>query len=183
MSTRQVIHTVRLELVAATVELAEAEINNLTELSEMLAVSKPASWPPPLNDEHSQRHFLESLRKAQAVDAGWNLWYCIRQKQRELLGNAGFKSSPKAGFVEIGYSMLEVHQRNGYCTEAVKALIHWAFQHQAVRTIVAHTLPGLTPSIRVMEKCGMVFAGNGPLEDGLQTIRYELTRDVGHRDL
>jgi RimJ/RimL family protein N-acetyltransferase len=41
---------------------------------------------------------------------------------------------------------------------------------------VAHTFPELTPSIRVMEKCGMVFAGHGPVEDGMQTIRYELTR-------
>lgn len=129
MSTRQTIHTSRLELVAASVELAEAEINNLAELSEMLSAPKPASWPPPLNDEHSQRHFLESLRKAQPADAGWNLWFCIRREPRELLGNAGFKARPKDGFVEIGYSMLQVHQRNGYCTEAVKALIDWAFQN------------------------------------------------------
>jgi RimJ/RimL family protein N-acetyltransferase len=176
MKTGGIIHTDRLELVAGTVELAEAEIKNLAEFSQMLQVPKPASWPPPLNDEHSQQHFLASLRKAQPADAGWNLWFCVRRQPRELLGNAGFKGSPKDGFVEIGYSMLEIHQRNGYCTEAVKALIQWAFQHREVQTVVAHTFPELTPSIRVMEKCGMVFAGHGPVEDGMQTIRYELTR-------
>jgi ribosomal-protein-alanine N-acetyltransferase len=84
----EAIHTTRLELVAATVELAEAEINNLAEFSDMLAVPQPASWPPPLNDEHSQQYLLESLRKAQPADAGWNLWFCIRREPRELLGNA-----------------------------------------------------------------------------------------------
>jgi RimJ/RimL family protein N-acetyltransferase len=33
----------------------------------------------------------------------------------------------------------------------------------------------LLPSIRVMEKCGFVFAGEGPMEDAMRTIRYELT--------
>jgi [ribosomal protein S5]-alanine N-acetyltransferase len=79
--------------------------------------------------------------------------------------------------VEIGYSMLEEHQGNGYCTEAVLALIGWAFRHPEVNIVIAHTLPGLASSIRVMEKCGLVFAGNGPFEDGVQTIRYELTRE------
>lgn len=73
--------------------------------------------------------------------------------------------------------MLEVHQGNGYCTEAVQAVIAWAFQHPAVQAVLADTLPGLSPSIRVMEKCGLVFAGEGPIEDGMRTIRYRLTRD------
>ena len=33
--------------------------------------------------------------------------------------------------------MLEVHQGKGYCTEAARALIAWAFQHRTVHTIMA----------------------------------------------
>jgi [ribosomal protein S5]-alanine N-acetyltransferase len=168
--------TTRLELVAATLELAQAEINNQPAFMRLLNVPSSANWPPPLNDEQSQRSFLASLEKAKPCDQGWNLWFCIRQEPRELLGNAGFKGTPHNGIAEIGYSMLEAHQRNGYCTEAVRTLIGWAFQHQTVQTVIAHTLPGLTSSIRVMEKCALVFAGPGPIEDGLQTIRYELPR-------
>ncbi|HEX3542951.1 MAG TPA: GNAT family N-acetyltransferase [Candidatus Acidoferrum sp.] len=73
--------------------------------------------------------------------------------------------------------MLETHQRQGYATEAVRALVGWAFQNSAVRRIVADTLPELTPSIRVMEKSGLVFLGDGPIEEGMRTIRYELTRE------
>lgn len=168
--------TSRLELVAGTLELAEAEINNLAAFAELLKVPKPATWPPPLNDQNSQQHFLASLQKAVPSDAGWNLWFCILREPRQLVGNAGFKGSPKDGLVEIGYSMLEAHQGNGYCTEAVHALLDWAFQNPAVQTVVALTLPELTPSIRVMEKCGFNFVGAGPIEDGMQTIRYELAR-------
>ena len=80
--------TTRLELVAATVELAQAEIGDLSEFTRLLNVPRPTSWPPPLNDEHSQRSFLASLQKAESSVAGWNLWFCIRRDHRELIGNA-----------------------------------------------------------------------------------------------
>jgi ribosomal-protein-alanine N-acetyltransferase len=130
-----------------------------------------------LNDEDSQQYFLTSLRKAEASDIGWNLWFCVHREPRELIGNAGFKGSPKDGLVEIGYSMLEMHQRQGYATEAVRGLLSWAFQCPGVQRVVADTLPGLAPSIRVMEKSGFAFVGDGPVEDGMRTIRYELTRE------
>jgi len=169
--------TSQLELVAGTVELAEAEINNIALLAQLLDTPPPKSWPPPLNDEHSQQHFLASLQKAKPGDAGWNLWFCVRREPRELVGNAGFKGSPADGLVEIGYSILETHQRQGYATGAVRALLGWGFQNPAVRRVVADTLPELMPSIRVMEKSGFVFLGDGPIEDRMRTIRYELTRE------
>ena len=169
--------TTRLELVAGTIALAKAEIDDLPALARMLDVPFPLHWPPPLNDEHSQKFFLDSLLNAAPSHAGWYLWYCLRREPRALLGSAGFKGIPFNGLVEIGYSMLEEHQRNGYCTEAVRALIGWAFHNPEVNMVIAHTFPELLPSIRVMEKCGMVFAGHGPIEDGMQTIRYELTRE------
>jgi RimJ/RimL family protein N-acetyltransferase len=40
--------------------------------------------------------------------------------------------------------------------------------------VIAETYPHLTPSIGVMEKCGLAFAGEGS-EEGV--IRYELPRE------
>ena len=167
--------TPRLELVAGTLELARAEINDLSEFARLLRVPKPGVWPPPLNDEDSQRYFLAAMEQAGPEDAGWSLWFCILREPRTLVGGAGFKGRPAEGEVEIGYSMLEAHQRNGYCTEAVRALITWAFSNPTVKLIVGLTLPELEPSIRVMEKCGFALAGKGPIEDGMQSVRYELT--------
>ena len=172
--------TDRLELVAGTLELARAEIGELPRFAGLLEVPLPKVWPPPLNDENSQRYFLAAMEEAQArpEDAGWHLWFCLRRQPRELVGGAGFKGVPQDGVVEIGYSMLEAHQRNGYCTEAVRALIGWAFGHPEVKMVTGLTLPELEPSIRVMEKCGFVFAGNGPVEEGMETVRYELSRET-----
>jgi len=175
-STPLTLSTPRLELIAATLELVRAEVSNLATFAALLDVPTPSSWPPPLNDENSQRYTLNSLEQASPADAGWSVWYCIRRKPRTLLGIVAYKGSPIDGCAEIGYSILDEFQRQGFCTEAARALIRWGFQNLAVDRIVAATLPGLVPSIRIMEKCGMQFAGKG-MEDGMETIRYELTRE------
>jgi ribosomal-protein-alanine N-acetyltransferase len=169
--------TDRLNLVASTLELAIAEMSDLEAFAKLLDVPRPPTWPPPLNDEGSQQHFLASLQKAGPKDAGWNLWFCILLRPREIVGVAGFKDGPSNGVAEIGYSMLEPHQGKGYCTEAVRSLVSWAFGNPAVNVIAADTFSEVTRSIRVVEKCGFKFAGDGPIEDGRRTIRYELTRE------
>jgi hypothetical protein len=60
----------RLELVSATVELAQAAMSDLSASAGQLSVPLPAIRPPPLNDGYSQRKFMASLQKAKTSDAG-----------------------------------------------------------------------------------------------------------------
>ena len=48
---------------------------------------------------------------------------------------------------------------------------HRDYEGAAMESVIAHTYPALRGSIRVMEKCGMTFDGEGE-EAG--TIRYRL---------
>ena len=68
---------------------------------------------------------------------------------------------------------MESHHRHGYASEAVSALVEWAFSHPDIDRVVAHTLPVLTPSIRVLEKNGFVRVDE-VLEEG--AIMFELKR-------
>lgn len=172
--TFTIISTARLELVRATLELAECEQRNRARFADMLGVAEPALWPPPLNDEQSHQYFLNRLRKEGEND--FHGWYILLREHRELIGNAGFKTQPENGVVEVGYSVLPRFQRHGYCTEAVRALIGRAFTHARVERVAAETLPHLWPSIRVMEKCRMRFVGHGAEEEGMRTVRYEVGR-------
>jgi len=94
MSLPETVLTARLELIAATAETVSLELRNVEQFATTLGVPVPSSWPPPLNDEGSQRWFLEMLqRDASAI--GWALWYVIRRKPTgELAGVAGFKGRP-----------------------------------------------------------------------------------------
>jgi RimJ/RimL family protein N-acetyltransferase len=136
----------------------------------------PDDWPPPLNDEASMHWVLDHLR-AHPHAIGWTKWYFMLARSGQgalLIGNGGFTGAPSDdGTVEVGYSIVETHQRNGYAPEAVHGLLAWAFSHANVTRVIAHTLPELQPSIRVLEKCGFAFVGDGA-ETG--TIQFELIR-------
>ena len=166
------LETERLTLVAATLELARAELHDSRRLARLLEVAAPPTWPPPLNDANSMRWTIEFL-ETHADGVGWGPWYFVA-RGAALVGVGGFTGLPRAdGTVEVGYSILESHQRAGLATEAVRALVDWAFGHAAVSRVVGQTLPELASSIRVLEKCGFRFVGPGP-EAG--AILYERLR-------
>ncbi len=111
---------------------------------------------------------------------GWGAWYFLLQKtkgeKRIAIGNGGFKGKPNLdGTVEVGYSILESYQNQGYASEAVRALITWAFEHTIVKRVIAETLPELKASIRVLEKNGFKYIGQG---SELGVIRFELVRHI-----
>src|SRR5262245_3924364 len=170
------IPTARLVLVAVTMDMQEAELGDRDRFASHLDADVPHDWPPPLTDEPSMHWTLNYLRE-HPHDEGWVKWYFLlsRPGARPLLiGNGGFAGAPSDdGTVELGYSIMESHQRQGFAPEAVRAMMTWAFTHAQVTRLIAHTLPDLRPSIRVLEKCGFRFVGAGN-EEG--TIRYEFLR-------
>jgi ribosomal-protein-alanine N-acetyltransferase len=173
------INTERLELIAGTPELARANIESRARFAELLEARVPEAWPPPLNDLDSMRWVARYLEE-HADGVGWVTWYFVLREsgagERVAIGNGGFKGLPdEAGTVEVGYSVLEEFQRLGLASEAVRGLIEWAFAHPEVTRVIAETYPVLTKSIRVMEKNGLVFIGDGS-EEGV--IRYELSRNA-----
>lgn len=163
--------TRRLVLVAATPDLIRAELHDRARLRELLGAEVPSAWPPPLNDEESMT-WVARLLEADPGAVGWALWYFLRADPpggaRTAIGTGGFKGRPTAdGTAEVGYSVVEAYQRQGYASEAVEALVGWAFAHPQVQRVVAHTLPELLPSIRLLEKCGFRFVGPGTEEGAI----------------
>jgi RimJ/RimL family protein N-acetyltransferase len=174
------LRTERLQLVAVTLELARAERAGPMHLEKLLHAHVPPSWPPPLNDEKSLSWTIDFLTR-NANGVGWGPWYFLHREHGalRLVGVGGFCGLPAPdGAVEIGYSIVPECHRLGLAPEAVRALVAWAFTHSEVERVIAHTLPALVPSIRVLEKCGFAPAGAGG-EAG--TVRYELVRPRGAR--
>jgi len=146
---------------------------NHAELGKMMDAEVPAGWPPPLYEDGAIRWVLQRLQGSQRT-ALWYTWYFIRRDpggRRELIGAGGFKGAPRGGAVEIGYSVVPSAQGLGLATEAAAGLVAWARTFPGVRKIVAHTLPELGASIRVLEKNGFKQRGK---PDEPEAIRFEL---------
>lgn len=170
--------TERLALVAGTPEMLRAELRDPQELGALLDARMPDEWPPALYDRAALEFWLWQLEEHPELD-GWCSYYMVRRwmhpPDRVLVGVIGYKGSPGAdGVVEIGYSVVAEHQRRGYASEAVRALVARAFGDARVECVMAETLPALVSSIGVLEKTGFRLVGEGS-EPGV--IRYELHRD------
>jgi ribosomal-protein-alanine N-acetyltransferase len=168
--------TARLELVGCTPDLLRAEGEDRGRFAELLNARVPDDWPPELYDDDARLWTLNAVESAPQHE-GWWVYYLVAGDGtgRELIGLVGYKGPPQDdGTVEVGYGVLPGHRRRGLATEATHALIDRAFGFPEVTRVVAETYPHLTPSIGVMEKCGLAFAGAGS-EEGV--IRYELPRE------
>lgn len=170
----RVIESRRMTLVAATPELIAADLAGRDAFAQAIGVDVPENWPPQLYRSTAMRVALEQL--GDPAEHGWSIWYLMSKKHETpcVLGICGFKGKPgAAGSVEISYSILEQFRVQGYATESVARLITWAFSHQNVVEVTAETFPHLKQSIRVMEKNGLSFAGQGS-EHGV--VKYVLPR-------
>jgi ribosomal-protein-alanine N-acetyltransferase len=146
-------------------------------LAGILDAVVPADWPPAaFRDALPQ--FL--LWHEQHPDwDGWLGWYAIRldMVRPVVCGSVGFKGPPDAdGVVEIGYSVLPAHQRQGLATEMVETLLRWARAQGCVRCVEAETTVDNRPSIRVLEHMGFVLVA---ADDQTGSVRYRLSRRCG----
>ena len=122
----------------------------------------PEEWPPPVFEPDDVVRVHLQLTAALPSASHWTLYYILAPPSGDaerpaLIGVAGFVSPPTSdGVVEIGYAIAAEHQRRGYATEAVAALLARAFTDSEVRVVVATTYSTLLPSIRVLQKTGFV---------------------------
>jgi ribosomal-protein-alanine N-acetyltransferase len=169
------ITTQRLELVAGTPELIHAEMDDRERFADLLDARIPDGWPPEEVGEATLEFMAQWLEEGPA-QAGWWCWYFVLRDEaageRVVIGNGGFKGRPsRQRTVEIGYSIHPSFRNSGFATEAVKALVGWAFRQPRVERVVAETEPGNEPSRRVLEKVGFVQGGKAS-QKGL--IRFEI---------
>ena len=167
------LRTERLELVAATPESERAARTGGEALAAHLNARATSAWPPPLSAD--VQGYWEAMLAEDPTALGWTSWYwlLVADGESQLVGYGGFKGKPTNGDCEVGYSVIETHHRRGLATEGTRALVDWAFTHDDVQLVSAHTLPELVPSIGVLDKLGFTLLGAGA-EAG--TIRYELRR-------
>lgn len=171
------IRTERLDLIPATIAILESDRDDRRALARLLNAAVPAAWPPPLLDEGTLGEFVRMM--AEWSDPLFICWYWIRDDpafgERILIGSGGIASSPAAqDTVLIGYSVLDEFQGRGYATEAVQGMIPVVFSLPGIRRIMATTHPDFAASIRVLEKCGFVYAGEAPPGEGIEegTVVY-----------
>jgi len=110
-------------------------------------------------------------------------WVQLSVEERDtgrLVGDVGLSpAEAEPGVIKVGYTMAPAFQGLGYATEAVAALIDYAFDKLGADVVRAYASAENTPSIRVAEKVGMTLMERFEGRDGDQIwfgVRYETPR-------
>jgi RimJ/RimL family protein N-acetyltransferase len=157
----------------------EALLRNKRELAAILRVTVPDGWP----------HFPEAFslpadesHRSELSPTDWPGYFFIHPQERALVGNGGFTGDPDdSSAVEIGYEIAPEHRNRGFATEAARAMIDYAFSHEEVRAVVAHTLAETNASNSVLRKVGLTFVAEADHPEVGKTWRWRISRDEYHR--
>ena len=168
------IRTDRLDLVAATLDHLDAELQSPSGLAGLLGACVPADWPPGEYDRQAIEFFRARLAEDRG-SAGWYGWYAVLRSSEchggAVIGAGGYFGPPAAdGTVEIGYSVVPEFQCRGFATELVRALVRRAISTPGVTRVIAHTHRDNIASVKVLERCGFSLAGPGREPGSLQYV-------------
>ncbi len=150
-----ILETERLKLVPLDLANLRYSIEDRRKMERNLGVK--------ITDTELEEPLKEAMKvslKAALENRSDFLWYTsweiVLKEENRIIGGLGFKGGPDGkGRVEIGYGMQEEYRCKGYTTEAVKALIDWAFTQEKVLSVIAETEKDNLPSHRILEKAGM----------------------------
>jgi ribosomal-protein-alanine N-acetyltransferase len=166
------IQTSRLQFINCQLSYFEALLQGTTVLSELLGVDVPENWT-----EYPEMILLayDKLRNDPSIEK-WFFYLAVHKEENRVIGLASYKGKPNAaGVVEIAYEISQDYRAKGYATEIAKALIEHAFSQEGVQKIIAHTLEEYNAAVKVLQKCGMQFAGNIQSEDSDTLWQWEIT--------
>lgn len=103
---------------------------------------------------------LGQLRADPAVQPWLVRLMIARWGPRVPIGHIGFHGPPDAaGRLEVGYTVLPAHRRQGFATEACRALFAWARAEHGITRFRASVSPTNQPSLAVVRKLGFRRTG------------------------
>lgn len=167
------IKTTRLSLVPLTMQNLETGLASIRQLSGELNIPIVADLMEGIASEAIKKKLAIMHNLPPDLHPWCTYWLLVLERDNIGMGLAGFKGVPDAdGCVEIGYGINGIYEGRGFMTEAVCALVEWAFSHPECRQVIANTLPDNIASRKVLVKNGFTETGSAGSE-----VQYRITRD------
>lgn len=143
-------------------------------------VNRTQGWER--TDPESVRSDIEEMAgRAPGQPGGWVQFSVEEREGGSLVGDVGISPADgEAGVIKVGYTMSPAFQGRGYATEAVGALVAYAFDALGADVVRAYADADNTPSIRVAEKVGMRLMERFEHREGDEVwfgVRYERRRE------
>ena len=141
-------------------------LSDFYEWTSRPEVGPQAGWPPVASLEDAKSILGDFIKKGEA-------WAMVEKNSGKLIGSVDLHRDKRRNHNkarEIGYSLHPDYWGQGYMTEAVKAVVCYAFDKTDCLILSADHYPFNQRSQRVIEKSGFQYEG---------TIRMSFETDTG----
>jgi RimJ/RimL family protein N-acetyltransferase len=116
---------------------------------------------------------------------GWVQFTVEERGSGRVVGDVGLAvAEGEPNVIKVGYTISPAFQGLGYATEAMTALVGYAFETLGAEIARAHASADNGPSIRVAEKLGMRLAERVEYREGDEVwygVRYERAKEPADR--
>lgn len=161
-------------------EVVDGDVDDLYEILGDPEVAK-FDYFYPVNSIEEVKKIIERY-KTELVVKEEITWGIALKESNRLIGTCCLGSfNEGARRAEIGYDVAQAHWGKGYATEALAAVVKYAFMEMDLNRIEATITPGNDASIKVLRKLNFVNEGimrerdliKGKLEDGVMMSKLK----------
>lgn len=168
ISNRRLTHALQTERLILR-PYRKSDLKDLHRICSNPNIGITGGWKPHESIEESEQilkyYFMEQPFK----------WAIKLASTGEMIGSIGLspdEKRPSTNINSVGYWLAEEHWGNGYATEALKAVLFYAFRSLHLEIITADCYPHNPASRRVLEKSGFTYEGT--LHDAAKIFTGEI---------
>jgi len=92
-------------------------------------------------------------------------WAVHTKDDQQFIGWCGLKDRPELGEIDLGYRFIKTAWGKGFATEAANQTLKYGFETLGLEIITGRAHIENFASIKVLEKIGMKFIGEGIVDD------------------
>jgi RimJ/RimL family protein N-acetyltransferase len=131
-------------------------------------------------DVEAVRADIEEMARRRPGEPGWVQFSLDDRSLGRLVGDVGLSPADgEPGVIKVGYTVSPGYQGRGYATEAIHALVDYAFATLEAEVVRAYASADNLPSIKVAEKVGMRLVERIEHREDDEVwfgVRYEIAR-------
>jgi len=133
-------------------------IERLLNDKEIASNTRSIDYPYPIG---GAAKWIESQNALRLTGDAYVFATCVNSDKAEpqLIGAIGLEVNKQDHSAEIGYWIGREFWNQGYCTEACRPVLEFAFETLGLRRVTSHHLARNPASGRVLEKLGMTREG------------------------
>lgn len=176
------IETKRLILIPLTYEQTEKFMHLDSRLEDELGLTRAERELTIQYRDAIRKYILPWIKNDPENYLFATIWVIVEKASNTIAGEIGFKKkADENGYLEIGYSTQPKFRIQGYMTEAIAAMVKWAFTFEEVKAVIAETTDKNIPSIKVLRKNGFIdFKYSKPPEPGIENTQHKDITMIWH---